>query len=274
MGDNLISILTLVSGREKAFRNFLEGLKRSSMLPFELIVVFMNQEPSGIPDLPFMVKYLKIIDETPLPLSAARNMAAKEASGDLLIFLDVDCIPDTNLISYYSLNKQPKSLLVGPVRYLENKADEHSEFFESLMQLSTPDFIRENVNPLPYELFWSLNFACTKSTYNTIGGFDEDFKGYGGEDTDFSFKARESQIKITLINALAFHQYHPSYSPPLNHFMDIIANARLFYKKWKTWPMEGWLRKFEQIGLILRKPGEIEVLRTPEKCEIEQAVKY
>ncbi|PWS29452.1 hypothetical protein DHW03_06465 [Pedobacter yonginense] len=273
MDKLLISVLTLVSGREKAFRNFVEGLKQSTTPPHEVIVVFMNQEPCAIEVLPFQVKTIRLNHTGTLPLASARNRAAKEASGDLLIFLDVDCIADANLIANYASAKQSESLLVGQVRYLQNNADEHPQFLKQLIALSRPDPIRAGVNPLPYELFWSLNFACSKSIFNSIGGFDEDFIGYGGEDTDFAFKARAVQIPLKTIDALAFHQHHPSYSPPLNHFRDIISNAECFYQKWKIWPMEGWINKFEEMGLVIRKPDKIEVLRLPKPLQIEQAVK-
>ncbi|WP_425466922.1 galactosyltransferase-related protein [Rarobacter faecitabidus] len=37
-----------------------------------------------------------------------------------------------------------------------------------------------------YDLFWSLTFALSSATWQRIGGFDEGYCGYGGEDTDFA----------------------------------------------------------------------------------------
>ena len=37
-----------------------------------------------------------------------------------------------------------------------------------------------------YRLFWSLSFAVTGDVVR-VGGFDEAYEGYGGEDTDFAF---------------------------------------------------------------------------------------
>ncbi|WP_409241961.1 glycosyltransferase family 2 protein, partial [Caballeronia sp. INML3] len=39
-------------------------------------------------------------------------------------------------------------------------------------------------------MFWSLNFACHLNTFEQIGGFDDAYTGYGGEDTDFAFRAK------------------------------------------------------------------------------------
>ena len=47
-----------------------------------------------------------------------------------------------------------------------------------------------------YELFWSLSFALTSSTWRTIGGFCEHYRGYGAEDTDFAQMARAAGVPM------------------------------------------------------------------------------
>ena len=61
--------------------------------------------------------------------------------------------------------------------------------------------------------------------------------------------------------AHAFHQFHPTADPPVAHVDDIVRNARIFYRRWGWWPMEGWLDAFEESGLIARdaagRPGHV-----------------
>lgn len=268
-----ISVLTLVKGRGKALENFLKGLKASKKLPEELIIVFMNEPIRAVPEMPFRVNCLELHASDQLPLAAARNLAAATATSNFLIFLDVDCIADPELISGYLAEIESEKLLAGQVRYLRKKATEDSNFLENLVTRSDPDPIRGELSEIPYELFWSLNFGCRKSVYQRIGGFDESFHGYGAEDTDFAFSARLQGVQLQVVAAPAYHQYHESYSPPLNHFADIVANAEVFFRKWKTWPMEGWLRRFREMGLLEKKPERLIVKRFPEAFEIEQALK-
>ena len=61
----------------------------------------------------------------PLPVAHGRNQGAAAAlrkAAELLVFLDVDCIPDTELIArYHDAAEQPRyadALLCGPVTYL------------------------------------------------------------------------------------------------------------------------------------------------------------
>lgn len=102
-----------------------------------------------------------------------------------------------------------------------------------------------------YELFWSLSFAATRETWDRLGGFDEGYEGYGGEDTDFAFRAREAGIALVWVGgAHAYHQHHPTSNPPVQHLDDILRNGRRFAERWGEWPMQGWLSAFADLGLV------------------------
>ncbi|MGJ9373505.1 glycosyltransferase family 2 protein [Nesterenkonia sp. CF4.4] len=205
-----------------------------------------------------------------LPLAAARNLGAQRAleqlpgPDDLLIFLDVDCIPDPGLISAYieASRLRPEDLLCGPVAYLPELPGEalDAATAEQLAAWAEPHPARPA--PAPGEiqthgehaLFWSLSFAVRRDVWETIGGFDEAYTGYGAEDTDFSWRARAHGVELTWVGgARAYHQHHPVSRPPVEHLTDILRNGRIFADRWGHWPMEGWLQEFERMGLVHRK---------------------
>src|SRR5690606_10024244 len=98
---------------------------------------------------------------------------------------------------------------------------------------------------------WSLNFAIERDTWTMLGGFDQAYEGYGGEDTDIAFEARRRAVPAWFVpGAEAFHQHHVVNDPPIDHLQDIVANARRFHQKWGVWPMTGWLASFAENGLI------------------------
>jgi len=121
-------------------------------------------------------------------------------------------------------------------------------------------------------LFWSLIFGIRRERFVELGGFDEAFTGYGAEDTDFGFRAREAGLPLLFLGGTgAFHQYHDVIDPPLQHLADIVRNARLFRQKWGIWPMEGWLAAFEKAGLLAREGDAISLLRMPTMAEVDAA---
>ncbi|WP_036474393.1 glycosyltransferase family 2 protein [Nesterenkonia sp. AN1] len=208
-----------------------------------------------------------------LPLAAARNAGASRAleslagPEDLLIFLDVDCIPDPGLISAYldASRLRPEDLLCGPVAYLPELPGEtlDAASAQELAEWAAPHPARPAPEPGEirthgeHALFWSLSFAVRREVWEKIGGFDEAYTGYGAEDTDFSWRARSHGIELTWVGgARAFHQHHPVSRPPVEHLNDILRNGALFADRWGHWPMEGWLQEFERLGLVRREGAD------------------
>jgi GT2 family glycosyltransferase len=201
----------------------------------------------------------------PLPLAHARNQGAAAAlrkSAQLLVFLDVDCIPGTELIGrYHHTAEQPEhanALLCGPVTYLAPPGPRGYPMSE-LEAYINPHPARPNPcdgEVLPtteYALFWSLSFAVTATTWKSIGGFCERYRGYGAEDTDFAQCAAAQGVSMRWVGgAHAFHQFHPTADPPVHHVDDIVRNAAIFHRRWGWWPMQGWLAAFQASGIIIR----------------------
>lgn len=232
----------------------------------EHVVVRMGGPDLGpaLSPLPCPTRLVDLDDVDPLPLARARNAGARAASGTQLVFLDVDCIPAPQLVTAYRAVADRVGLWTGPVWYLP-----------PLRFIAQPDCAQlraagrrhpaQPVAPprgqvsLAPNLFWSLNFAVRRDCYLRLGGFDERYVGYGGEDTDLARTAQARSVPIAQIaDAHAFHQHHPSPVPPVQHLDAIIANSRVFRHKWGTWPMRGWLDAFAARGLITLTDGAIE----------------
>lgn len=197
-----------------------------------------------------------------LRLAAARNAAADRAvelGGDLLVFLDADCVPGPELLQRYQAAavRHPDAVLCGPVTYLPPDAPVGDP--AALAAATRPHPARPAppagavvlADPADYPLFWSLSFALTADRWTRGPRFDERYQGYGGEDTDYAFALRSAGIPLAWVGgAHAYHQYHPTSSPPWQHLDDILRNGALFADRWGSWPMEGWLRAFAETGAV------------------------
>ena len=101
------------------------------------------------------------------------------------------------------------------------------------------------------DLFWSLSAAMTPATWARLGGFCEDYVGYGGEDTDFAQILLASGLDLGWVGAArAYHQWHPVSRPPVEHVEDIVRNAGIYHDRWGATPMTGWLEAFAESGLV------------------------
>jgi N-acetylglucosaminyl-diphospho-decaprenol L-rhamnosyltransferase len=256
----MIAVISLCSdARLDHLLNQLESVPPTA----ERLVVWLADTPS--PVLPGVTVIRVPPAEGRFRLARARNAgadAAIAAGADLLVFLDADCVAGPDLLDRYeaAAAAHPQAVLCGPVTYLPEESP-YSRTTD-LAAATRPHPAR----PAPadhetviaaasqYRLFWSLSFALTASTWQGIGGFHDSYAGYGGEDTDFAFTLLSTGTPLAWVGgAHAYHQYHPTSSPPWQHLDDILRNGRLFADRWGEWPMEGWLREFEAAGAVERR---------------------
>ena len=266
------ALVTIASGRHTHLRRQREWVAAQSEAPLAHVVVSMGDpEVADVArlrkDVPTDVVTLPAARE--LPLAAARNAGvarAVELGAGAVVLLDVDCLPHRDLVRDYTRALQRcgdrRAVVSGRVQYLPEGMSEADYTAETVARLGRDHAARQL--PPPGELqeadarmLWSLSMACTVATWDAAGGFDERYVGYGGEDTDFGQRlAAVGGGLWWLGGATAYHQHHPTQSPPVQHLGAIVRNANTFRGTWGFDPMEGWLREFEARGLITRESGQ------------------
>jgi len=270
-----ISIITLGRGRAAHLHNLILGLTRQTRLPDELVIGVMQEaEYPDLPPAPFPVRQVLIPGEA-APLAAARNVAARAARGEMLLFLDIDCIPAPDFTADYArVLARQDALLMGEVAYLPAGAVATGWTFADLEPLGVRHSDRQGPPQTAtapcndYRCFWSLTFAIRRARFLDIGGFDERFTGYGGEDTDFGREVDAHGVPILWVRgAKCYHQYHPHHMPPVHHLDSVLHNAQVFREKWGHHTMEHWLRAFRLMGLIEREGDRFRVLRRPVEAD-------
>jgi len=274
------AVVTAVRGRMAHLRKQLEGLARVADQVDHHVVVAIDDDDvartvraagTRTQVVPFRSATRR------LPMAAARNLGAQTAIGggaELLIFLDVDCVPALNMVSAYrraaAHPDHRDALLCGPVTYLR-AAGPRGYDLAQLGALLDPHPARpaptdgDIVASTEYELFWSLSFAVSTPVWQGLGGFCTQYTGYGGEDTDFGQKAAAAGVTMRWVGgAHAFHQFHPIADPPTEHLQDIVTNAGIFHRRWGWWPMQDWINAFAARGLIRLDPaGRPSVVSVP-----------
>jgi glycosyltransferase involved in cell wall biosynthesis len=154
----------------------------------------------------FTSKELKLIRSTNNYLGAARNLAAREATGEYLVFLDDDNFAKPNQIStYVSVTKT-----TGAVEVTAG----HDVFFGN--GVPTPESTSYMWVPLGPSLsvglfrncFGDANFFVQKKAFLDIGGFTEE-KGVGQEDHEFHAKMALKGYKQEFIpESLLYYRMH------------------------------------------------------------------
>ncbi len=262
-----LTVVTVVHGRHRHLERQRRALASGSTAPLAHVVVSMGDEAIGgilalERELPSELVALPSADQ--LPLARARNEGvarATELGATSVALLDVDCIPEPGLVADYIrlLREVPgtgPAVVSGRVRYLPEGMTDDDYTPGRMAALGRDHGARmlpaTPLAPADPRLLWSLNLGVTTQDWRTIGGFDDDYVGYGGEDTDFAQRLIAAGGRAWwTASAGVFHQWHPVSRPPVEHVADIVTNANRFHSRWGWYPMEGWLEEFRSLGLVV-----------------------
>ena len=172
----------------------------------ECLVVDQTPEPCFGERLPESVRYL----HRPLPKgltgwrkSWAFNLGARAASGNILVFHDGDIICPTGY-SKALLTSIDGYEAASIQRFLFNLNQTDTERIFQTQQWPTclqPERVRQN---------WEGGtIAVRRETFFELGGYDEAFVGWGGEDNEFFNRC--SGVKHLTYGCVPFvHLWHPS----------------------------------------------------------------
>jgi len=99
------------------------------------------------------------------------------------------------------------------------------------------------------------SFGVTGELWTRLGGFDERFVGYGAEDTDLAWRARELGVPLAWFGGgVVYHQWHVPARDDRRRIPELVANARRFHARWGRWPMDGWLTELHRRGWVRFDP--------------------
>lgn len=187
---NGISIVIASKGRVKLLEDLIISVKEARSNfdgPTEVLIIDDSTGKDAEAIRAFQDAYdVKVIDFGP-SVPAKRNLGAKEAQYDIVLFLDSDCIATPNLLNeHYKLYTDEK---VGGVAGLLEFVGDDTWFWEAVNKspfticFSFPKWM----NTVPWTP--TANCSMRKSVFEQIGGFDRDFPDKpGGEDVDLGLR--------------------------------------------------------------------------------------
>lgn len=149
--------------------------------------------------------------------SISKNNAYKYLiKNELFTFMDIDIIIPNNFVDlvfeYY--NKYKKAFICSYVRTNEG----HPIDYDSLMK----EYIDAK------RITESGILVCSRQLYNQLNGFDEEYRGWGGRDSDFYMRAEIMGEFRKCLDIVLYHQYHP------RNFGEYKESNKIRYKRRKS----------------------------------------
>jgi glycosyltransferase involved in cell wall biosynthesis len=236
------AVIVPVYNAVRALELVLTGYCRQSRNDFELFVADDGSGPevralidAYTKNAPFPVRYAYQPDDG-YRKTRILNQAVRECAASYLIFADADCIPHSGFVAAHCERRRDRTVLCGrrvnlsrhrsdgltPQDVLDGKLEVPAagRIFEAFRGCNghwDEGFLVKNrtlhrwINRRPPTLLGS-NFSLEKSLLEEVNGFNEDFFGYSGEDTELEYRLRLAGARFDWVRHLAiqYHLYHVS----------------------------------------------------------------
>jgi len=172
--------------------------------PFEVITV---DDGSTDYTAEILAKYpIKLLRKSNGGPASARNLGVKNASGEIILFLDSDCVPEPGWLQAMTAPFRQPEIAGVKGRYITRQKSLTARF----VQLEFAERYRM-LEKLPFiDFVDSYSAAFRKTAFFQVGGFDESFPKADNEDVDLSYKLANAGFKMVYRPEAVVEHTHPS----------------------------------------------------------------
>ncbi|RKS85953.1 glycosyltransferase involved in cell wall biosynthesis [Orbus hercynius] len=232
MQPKSVSLIVTTYNWPKALELVLRSIERQSMLPNEVIIAddgstddtrqLINQYQQHFP-VPLIHSWQ---EDTGFRAARSRNLAIARAQSDYIVMIDGDMLLHRHFIRDHKRIAKPDYFIQGrrvilTPRLTEQLFHDHSlslslfsADIKNKMNAICSPLLSTLMSPLlskkSYHSIRSCNLAAWRSNIITINGFNEDFVGWGREDSEFIVRLLNSGIKRQDLRfgGVAYHLFH------------------------------------------------------------------
>ena len=161
------------------------GRLHAALAPFQLLLI-RNQQNLG--------------------RAGARNAALREATGDIVVFLDSDMTVEPDFLSAHAERHQAhhEAAFIGNIRF----AGDISRTWLTRYIDGRGVHGAEANHPVHFKCLVTGNSSVRRSSLLRVGFFDEDFTAYGGEDLELGYRLHRAGIPLYYApEALSYHHH-------------------------------------------------------------------
>ncbi len=232
----MLSVIIPTHNRAESVARVLSALDaQECTMPFEVILALDGcSDGTGERVRGMQLRYpLKTVELSGLGAAAARNAGAEISSGDLLLFMDDDIVPQCGVLNAHIRLHETSAnrAVVGPCPYAPEMAVNPIDFYIRDWWKRRYEILGDPSHTFTYTDCLTGNLSMCKHVFQAAGGFDEAFQKDGREDYELGIRLLKSGVEFLFApDAIAYH--YPTNRPkPLLNKWYTFGRADVYFSK-------------------------------------------
>lgn len=232
-----VSVIIPTHNRLQVLQRVVSGLRRQNFTDFEVIIVEDGstdgtlewlQSSAGLPT------NWRVLRTAAAGAATARNQGVGQARGEILLFLDDDTIPQSDLVKRHwqiHQNRQEKNICIMGKIIMSKELMKPDQIRWRELDLPAPPQTDRMISHLKYR---TANSSLRRDLFFEAGGFHPGL--IASEDLEFAFRLHEMGVRFYYYDDIVAEHFHP-------------VNLKQYIEKGKTYgkAVAYWYRMSPQL---------------------------
>ena len=200
-----VSVIIPAFNSSSTISSCIESVLKQGFKDFEIIVV---NDGSTDETEKIVKKFsgVRLLSQENRGPAAARNLGASKAKGEIVAFIDADCIASEDWLDEVVKTFEDKEVAGVQGSYKCNQ----KELIARFIQVEIENRYKKMLKASKLDWIGSYSAAYMREVFLREAGYDEKFRKASGEDPELSFKLSKKGYKLVFNqNAVVYHS-HPT----------------------------------------------------------------
>jgi GT2 family glycosyltransferase len=231
-----LSVVIPTYNRLDSLREVIPALLRSDVRPdrFEIVVADSQSDDGTAEYLAAIAADHPNVRHLPGPYNGramARNAGVAASRGAVVLFTDADIIASPDLLARHLEHHARGEAIaaVGMEVQVDSLADYERKRADAALRAPLHG---ERSKRLTWLYFLTGNASVRREDLDRVGGFDEDFTGYGHEDLELGYRLQRAGVAIVYEPRAVNYHWHPVPYEERKRKMELAGRSTVrFYRK-------------------------------------------